>query len=289
MSPTGVTIAAAAARAASEALAAKAGIGRPSAEALADIPSERLRALVPNPLGGGLLALGRDLDGGIPNIGPTVDGDLIERPTIESLAAGAGSDTPLVIGGMDDEMSAVVDELPRLVTLTPLRLVLDVLGLRGERRRAYLAANPAVAARGHGAIIGRFVSDVTLRRDVMRVAQARGEAAAPTWTYAFSWVSPVTHWAMHCLDVPFFFDVLGAEGVARVAGSTPPASLARQYHGAAVSLAHDHRVDWTAWAPGGVSRVFDGSDGLVESRDAYAGVMPLLDAHPDPARAPVAE
>ena len=119
MSPTGVTIAAAAARAASEALAAKARIGRPTAEALAGIPSERLRALVPNPLAGGLRALGRDLDGGIPNIGPTVDGDLIERPTLESLVARSASDTPLVVGGMDDEMSAVVDELPRLVTLTP--------------------------------------------------------------------------------------------------------------------------------------------------------------------------
>jgi para-nitrobenzyl esterase len=113
-----------------------------------------------------------------------------------------------------------------------------------------------------------------MRRDVVRAARAR--AASPdTWVYAFSWVSPTRHWAMHCLDVPFFFDVLGAPQVDRVAGPNPPESLARAYHGAALSFIREGRVDWRRWSDGDVARVFDGA-GTHDSRRAYAGLMPLV-------------
>ncbi|WP_261166797.1 carboxylesterase/lipase family protein [Microbacterium sp. Marseille-Q6965] len=274
MSPTAVTISEEAARSVSRAVAAAAGVGAPTAAALAAVPSERLHDLLPNPLGGGLGALGRELDGGIPNIGPSVDGDLIARPTIASLDAGTGRDKPLVVGGLDDEFSMIADDIPRALELVPLPLLLRVLGLRGERRRAYLAANGELRARGARRLLGRFVSDTTLRRDVVRAARARG-ASTPTWVYAFSWVSPTRHWAMHCLDVPFFFDVLDAPQVDRVAGAHPPAALARAYHGAAVSFIRDGRVGWRPWADGEVARVFDGA-GTHDSRRAYAGVTPLV-------------
>jgi para-nitrobenzyl esterase len=274
MSPTAVTIPEEAALSVSRAVAAAAGVAGPTAAAFAAVPPERLHDLLPNPLSGGLGALGLALDGGIPNIGPSVDGELIVRPTIASLAAGTGSDKPLVVGGMDDEFSMIADDLPRAVRLVPLPLLLRVLGLRGERRRAYLAANAELRARGPRRLLGRFVSDTTMRRDVVRAARAR--AASPdTWVYAFSWVSPTRHWAMHCLDVPFFFDVLGAPQVDRVAGPNPPESLARAYHGAALSFIREGRVDWRRWSDGDVARVFDGA-GTHDSRRAYAGLMPLV-------------
>lgn len=274
MSPTAVTISEAAARAVSEAVAGRAGVGAPTAAALGAVPSDRLHDLIPNPLGGGLRALARELDGGVPNIGPTVDGDLIPVPTIEALAAGGGGDRPLVIGGMEDEFSMIADDLPGVLRLLPASLPLRVLGLRGERLRAYLAANAELRSRGAPRLVGRFVSDLTMRRDVVRVARARASAPAPTWVYAFTWPSPTRRWALHCLDVPFFFDVLDAPGVAAIAGSRPPATLARAYHGAAAAFVRDGTADWRPWDSGEIAHVFDGA-GTHDSRRVYAGVMPL--------------
>ncbi len=54
----------------------------------------------------------------------------------------------------------------------------------------------------------------------VRVIRARGEA--PTWLYQFSWVSPTFEYAVHCIDVPFFFDCLTADKVDAIAGGNPP-------------------------------------------------------------------
>ena len=83
--------------------------------------------------------------------------------------------------------------------------------------------------------------------------------------------------AYHCLDVPFWFDHLDADGVDRIAGA-PPADLAGQVHGAAVSFVRDRDPDWSLWdATARRARVFDAAASvpLVES-DAYADVAPLI-------------
>ncbi len=71
----------------------------------------------------------------------------------------------------------------------------------------------------------------------MRVAEARADA--PTWVYRFAWPSPTRTWALHCLDVPFWFDCLDAEGVIEIAGDAPPRRLADAVHGSAVGLIRD--------------------------------------------------
>ncbi|MFT4306286.1 MAG: carboxylesterase family protein, partial [Microbacterium sp.] len=91
--------------------------------------------------------------------GPMVDGELLTRPTVESIAAGTGSDKPLVLGATDDEFTMVLESLPRVLTLVPAGLVLGRLGLAGRARRAYLAANRQQRRRGTAALLGRFVTD----------------------------------------------------------------------------------------------------------------------------------
>ncbi|MGO2110588.1 MAG: carboxylesterase family protein, partial [Pseudoclavibacter sp.] len=73
MSPTAVTVDADRARMLGAAVARAAGVSEPIAAALSSVPRERLTALIPDPLHGGLRALRAALGGGIPNIGPTVD------------------------------------------------------------------------------------------------------------------------------------------------------------------------------------------------------------------------
>lgn len=215
------------------------------------------------------------LDDGL-SWGPTIDGDLLRQPTLASLRAGVGADKPLVIGTTDDEFTFTTDSARGRLRLVPAGLALGKLGLSPERRRAYLADNRAQRRKGTAAVLGRYATDVRFRSDVVRVADARGDA--PTWVYRFSWPSPVRRWALHCLDVPFWFDCLDAERVAAIAGDAPPRRLADAVHGAAVALIRDGEPGWAAWAGRpGTTRVFGGEASRPDVvADGYASVRSLL-------------
>lgn len=208
--------------------------------------------------------------------GPMVDGELIERPTVDSLAAGVGSDKPLLLGAADDEFTMVAEREGGKVRWLPAGILLLPF-LRGRTtRRAYLTANHAQRKKGGVATVGRFISDHVFRVLVPRVAEARRRADAETWAYRFSWVSPTKGWACHCLDVPFWFDGLDREKVANLAGPHPPQELADEMHGTAVAMIADGAPGWPAWSTDpGTSRIFGGS-GPDIAADAYDSVLALV-------------
>lgn len=205
--------------------------------------------------------------------GPMIDGDLIPRPTIESIRDGVGAGKPLVLGATDDEFTMVTDAVTGDIDLAP------VLGLLLEDASAierYLADNRAQHEKGDAAMLGRFVSDAVFRSAVVRVARARG--TAPTWVYRFSWPSPTFRWALHCIDVPFWFDCLEAPGVPAIAGDAPPEAIADAVHGSAVALIRDGDPGWLPWSEEpGTTRVFD-ADAATEDvhPDGYATVNALV-------------
>lgn len=218
------------------------------------------------------------LDEGLP-WGPAIDGDLLTQRTVDSIAAGVGADKPLVLGATDDEFTMVADNAKGRLRFVPVSLALGRLGLDRARRKAYLAANREVRKKGRAAVLGRFVSDKVFRTSVVQVARIRHEAEAGsrTWTYRFSWVSPTMGWAMHCLDVPFWFDCLDAEGVGAIAGDAPPAALAAALHGTAVAFIRDGEPGWPAWTPAqGATRLFGGRASQPDVLpDGYASVSAL--------------
>jgi len=213
-----------------------------------------------------LAGIRRSLDGGL-RMGPTVDGELIDRPTISALRAGSGSEIPLVIGSTDDEFTIVLSPYTRALRWVPTSLALALVGFRGERARAWRTANPRMG-RGSAAILGQYATDMGFRRHVRRVGDAR--RSENTWGYRFAWPSPTNGLAFHCLDVPFFFDVLSAPGVAAVAGPNPPQELADEVHRAAVEFVTTHRLPAPTWP---AATVFDTPMSLAP--DAYAEVAPL--------------
>ncbi|QAY59055.1 carboxylesterase/lipase family protein [Microbacterium protaetiae] len=225
-------------------------------------------------------ASGKPLDGIVELLtdglswGPMLDGEVLERPTLEALTAGIGADKPLVIGTTDDEFTMATDSMRAKLRFVPAALALGGLGLRGARRSAYLAAN---RVRGTAAVVGRFVTDTIFRAPTVRVVQARGDAA--TWVYRFVWASPTVGWACHCLDVPFWWDWLDSlVGVASLAGANPPRALADALHGAAVSFVRSGEVGWTPWsAHPGTTRLFGaGPSARDVVPDGYAAVEPLV-------------
>ena len=161
-----------------------------------------------------------------------------------------------------------------------MSLALGQLGLRRAGRKAYLAANEESRAKGTAAILGRYMTDKLFRTAVVRIADIRHaqRADSQTWVYRFTWSSPKMGWAVHCLDVPFWFDCLDADGVPAIAGDAPPAALAAAVHGAATAFVRDGDPGWTSWAtdlaPG---RVFDGDPSTpAVMPNAFASVLALM-------------
>jgi para-nitrobenzyl esterase len=242
-------------------------------DGFAALPEERLltlqrRAQRPEgvPRLSGVRAL---LDDGLP-LGPVVDGDLLPRPPVEALG---DANVPLMIGATDDEFTMLTARWRPLLRFVPVPLALAVLGLGRSRRRAYLART---RRRGAAALLGGYLSDRVIRSVVLRVARARTTGA--TWVYRFAWRSPANGVACHCLDVPFWFDHLDADGVTAIAGENPPTALATEMHDAAVAFVRDGAAGWPTWdATARRARVFGAAASMstVES-DAYAEVAPLV-------------
>lgn len=212
------------------------------------------------------------IDAGLP-LGPTVDGELLLRPTPESFRLGVGSDKPLVLGATDDEFSMAMTDAAKALRWVPKGILLGKLGVPRAARGAYLAANADVVAAGKARLAGRVLTDRMFRTTILRIVEDR--AAAPTWVYRFSWPSGAFGFAEHCLDVPFFFDCLDGPAMEPLAGPNPPQALADEVHAAAVAFIADGDPGWP---------MHDGSDRIAhvfdtpsrDARDAYAAVRTLL-------------
>jgi para-nitrobenzyl esterase len=274
------------ARTLSAKLANLAGVA-PTREGFASVPEETLFALQEkaaasdskNPVAGILGLLGDGLPWG-----PMIDGELIQRPTVDSLRAGVGADIPLVLGANDDEFTMATDSVRNKLRFVPAGFALGQLKLAAPARGEYLADNRSQRRKGTAAVLGRYVTDQIFRVQVPRIAAARADAggsvqgAAPTWAYRFSWSSPSIGWACHCLDVPFWFDCLHAEGVTAIAGDAPPRALASALHGSAVAFIRDGAPGWTPWSSSpGSTRVFGGAASAPDVlSDGYASVRALI-------------
>ncbi|AZM55634.1 carboxylesterase [Streptomyces sp. WAC 01529] len=90
---------------------------------------------------------------------------------------------------------------------------------------------------------GQELTDLVFRRPNLAVAEARAARGHPTWLYEFRWPSPAPGsgkgLAFHCLDLPFAFDLLAAEGVPAAAGESPPQRLADAMHASLVAFVRD--------------------------------------------------
>ncbi len=117
-------------------------------------------------------------------------------------------------------------------------------GLPLERARRYRDHLPEAPT---WELLGQAVTDRMFRVPALRFAEARADAGSPTYHYEFRWPSNPDRRlrAYHCLDLPFSFDNLDAEGVdTATAGATPPQQLADAMHGAFVSFIKTGEPGW---------------------------------------------
>ncbi|MFF0752826.1 carboxylesterase/lipase family protein [Streptomyces sp. NPDC004267] len=229
--------------------------GRPAtAAALRDLSDDELLDLQDR-----LGEPGPDREGLPPmlSLAPFADGELIPEPVLDALTRGdAGDGVPLMLGFTAHEFNMIPGpgdgpDGP------PLPLLLGRLGLTEDRAAAFAETYAAAAPSG---LFGQALTDVTFRAPSLAVADARAARSQPTWLYQFDWTSPVNGQAYHCLDLPFAFDLLDAEGVEAAAGPTPPKELADALHRAWVRFVTDGDpgADWPAYtATTRATRIWD--------------------------------
>ncbi|WP_405768454.1 hypothetical protein [Streptomyces sp. NBC_01538] len=93
-----------------------------------------------------------------------------------------------------------------------------------------------------GTLIGRRTGRV--RRFLGIPFAGAPVGARRSWLYSFEWSSPVLGGAVHCADIPFFFDVLDAPGTAEALGTRPPADLAAAMHADLAAFVHGGSPAW---------------------------------------------
>lgn len=179
---------------------------------------------------------------------PFADGELIPEPVLDALTTGeAGAGVPLMLGFTAHEFNMIPTPTagPDGDPL-PMPLLLGGLGLDEVRAGAFAKTYADTAP---AALFGQALTDATFRAPSLAVADARAERGEPTWLYQFDWISPVNGQAFHCLDLPYAFDLLDAEGVTAAAGDNPPQELADAMHRAWVSFITERNpgAHWPAY------------------------------------------
>ena len=175
---------------------------------------------------------------------PTVDGDVLPAPPLESLAAGIGADVALLIGSNAEES--------RLFLVAP-----GVIGLIDEATAIAGASGYGVdgeaAYRVHatpdsspGDVLAAIVTDWFFTVPAIRVAEARS-AAAPTWMYRCDFRSTAGGGllgAAHATEIPFVFDTLDTPDATALLGEDPPQALADAMHATWVRFVRDQDPGW---------------------------------------------
>ncbi|WP_418960370.1 carboxylesterase/lipase family protein [Streptomyces tritici] len=187
-------------------------------------------------------------------LAPFADGELIPRAVPEALCGGAeaGADVPLMAGFTAHEFNA----LPQPgATEADVRAMLAALGLDEAGVRLFLDTY-ATEAGAPAALIGQAITDTTFRAPALEIADARSRLGRPTWLYQFEWSGRAPGFggaAYHCIDLPFAFDLLDAEGVTAALGEHPPQQLADAMHAAWVAFVRDldPGADWPRYSAEG--------------------------------------
>lgn len=225
-------------RATAEAVAAHLGVA-PTAAALAAVgPAQLVEAQV--------AATGGDGMAGLLPFAPHLDDELVTETPLDAITAGRTDHLVVVVGTTADEF--VVALSTQELDDERLARRLARLGLDGAGVAHYAATEGP-----NGARYGRALTDLMFTIPAVRVGEARAEraaagrggAVAPTFHYRFTWPSP---WpgvgSVHCLDLPFAWDLLDAEGVGAMAGTEPPQGLADRMHRSWVGAIVDGDPGW---------------------------------------------
>jgi para-nitrobenzyl esterase len=227
---------------------------------------------------------------------PVVDGALLPRPPLETIAAGAARDVALLVGTNRDEwrLFALTDTKVRSLDESALlrRLARSAPGTSGTSTQGVGSGDPArrapspdpeafarravdiytEARRGRApvdppALWLALQTDRVFRIPAIRLAERQCAHAPHVHVYRFDWTSPALGGALgacHGLEIPFVFGTLRHPRAAELAGAGPAAErLASAMQSAWISFARSGDPGWAAYElPRRATRRFGADSGL---------------------------
>ncbi|GAA1739023.1 para-nitrobenzyl esterase [Dietzia kunjamensis subsp. schimae] len=191
---------------------------------------------------------------------PTVGDDTVPVPPLEGIGGGPGLDLPLLIGSTATEFEGVVRALPGPALVPGAAMILrsqelPTTGLRALARQS--------AGKSLRRAVGAVVDAATIHSTVVRAAETRMAAGAPTWVYDFRWAEG--RGAVHCADLPFFWAVPEAANVRAYLGADAPPELVDAMHRSWVDFVRSGDPGSPPYeAPGRRVQVWDDPSAVVE-------------------------
>jgi para-nitrobenzyl esterase len=158
---------------------------------------------------------------------PTVDGRSLPEPPIEAIRRGLSAEVEVLVGATRDEwrMFGFMDPEAWKLDDEALsrRLEARVPGAAERILAAYRAARPGASAVD---LFFAIESDRFFRIPAIRLAEAQCAHQPRTFSYLFTWESPLMGGrlgACHGIDVPFVFGRIGSPAAEKFAGGGPRA------------------------------------------------------------------
>jgi para-nitrobenzyl esterase len=181
---------------------------------------------------------------------PTVDGSVLPADPVTAIAAGQGSDVPLLIGSNRDEarLFLVAATTIDLIDEPALGAVAGAYGLSQDDLAVYRGNRPGASP---GDILADVITDWFFRIPPIRVAEARAASGtARTWSYRFDYPAPQDNHrlgACHGAEIPFVFDTITLDEVHPRVGDTPSQAVADQVHRVWVDFITSGDPGWAAY------------------------------------------
>lgn len=241
---------------------------RPTREELSaihpDVLVETAAAVASNPFDADAIAAG--FDSRAPALKPFLDGEVIAEHPYKAIAAGVGSNLPLLAGATAEELNAIGRLRIGSQGEDAAVRVLAAMGLDGERLDRYATHVGSASAAD---LVGQAMTDRAFRAPLAALLEDRAASGATSYAYEFRWRSPVFDGAVgacHCLDLPFVFDNLDAPQVADgMVGAGAPQDLADRMHSAWVRFIAGEEPGWPAYeSERRACQAFDVSSQVVE-------------------------
>ena len=214
---------------------------------------------------------------------PVVDGTVLPRVPLETVAAGAAAPVKLLTGTNRHEMTLFLyrdptEDLDEETVVRRLERTNPGAGL--DRYEAY-RRDMGSDARPRDVWVA-VETDRTFRIPAVRLASAQSRHTPDTWMYLFTWESPALDGVLgstHALEIPFVWNALSA-GADAFTGSGPEAqALADEMHAAWIAFATTGDPGWDRYdADRRATRVFGPGAGTVD--DPMGATRELWDPVP---------